>query len=237
MHPRWDAGCPTPQLQTPGTTYCCLLMPHWSTCSAAKNRPEQMGDGGDASTLGFRPPDTTVADAWDCILLSANATPEHMLGSKLHRPEQTGDGGNAATLGCRPPDTTVANAWDYILLSANAAAERMLGSEITIHRLEQTGDRGNASTLGCRPPDTTVADAWDCILLSVNATPDPMLSSEITQTRAWESQSGRRWHGCQRPSVCSPTRVQGNRDGWASGWTAGWRVVRPPELLNHLLYH
>ena len=54
---------------------------------------------------------------------------------------------------------------------------------------------------------------------------------------AWLTQSGRRWHGCQRPSVCSPTRVQGNRDGWASGWTAGWRVVRPPELLNHLLYH
>ena len=141
MHPRWDAGCPTPQLQTPGTTYCCLLMPHWSTCSAAKNRPEQMGDGGDASTLGFRPPDTTVADAWDCILLSANATL------------------------------------------------------------------------------------------------DPMLGIEITQTGAWESQSGRRWHGCQRPSVCSPTRVQGNRDGWASGWTAGWWVARPPELLNHLLYH
>ena len=139
-------------------------------------------------------------------------------------------------LGCRPADTPVAGAWDCTLLSAKAAPERMLGSEKT-----QTGADGGQGGMhprfGCRPPNTTVAEAWNCILLSANVAPDCMLGSDITLIRAWESQSGRRWHGCQRPSVCSLIRVQGHRVRWASGWMAGWRVVRPPELLNHLLNH
>ena len=99
------------------------------------------------------------------------------------------------------------------------------------------GTGGMHPRFGCRPPDTTVAEAWNYILLSAYVAPDCMLGSEKTLTRAWESHSGRRWHGCQRPSVCSPIHVQGHRDGWASGWTAGLRVVRPLELLNHLLNH
>ena len=42
-----------------------------------------LADGGNAPAFGCTSPDTTVADAWDCILLAANSEPDRVLGSEV----------------------------------------------------------------------------------------------------------------------------------------------------------
>ena len=45
--------------------------------------PTALADGMNYSTLGCTPPDTTVADAWDCIQLTTNVEPDRVLGSEI----------------------------------------------------------------------------------------------------------------------------------------------------------
>ena len=49
--------------------------------------PTELADGGNATACGCTSPDTTVADAWDCILLAAKSEPDRVLGSEVAQTE------------------------------------------------------------------------------------------------------------------------------------------------------